>query len=228
MIKVFGDSHANRISKLGTIPEGFEVFGSHGQNVLSFRLTEQDGGLHIFADNWEGVPPLDVTLLPSDLNVLSGPFHSSPISRNDTWRRHCHWTLHEAFPKLSPVSDAVMDAVVDDRLAAMFRLIKACQNMDIPIVVIEAPLIRRTESTFRGIEEEVLVDTDRRYRDTVRARLAGAGVPVIATPPETNDGRFTKDEFGAEIATDVHHGNRDYVKLAIESVVAFAEAHGYC
>ena len=227
MIKVFGDSHANRIGKLGKCPPGFEVFSSHGQNILSFRMTEENGGLHLFADNWEGVPPLDVTLHPSDLHILSGPLHSGPVSRHSTWRRHCHWTLHDAFPKLQPVSDAVMAAVVDDRLVAMFGLLEACLKKNIPIAVLEAPLMRRSEATFRGIDEEVLVDIDRRYRDTVRARLADMGIDVIATPPETNDGRFMKDEYSVAAATDVHHGNREYVGLAIESVLAYANDHGH-
>lgn len=226
MIKVFGDSHVGFMARAddGSVPD-LTFVPSHGRNTAVFTVEETAGGLHIFSDRHEGAPALDTVLSPADINVFSGPLHSSRFSRDRTWQRFCPWQVAEQFPDHTPIPTAVFEALVAQHVNRSQALATRCADKGIPLVVLEPPLLKPIAAEFPGTDPRLLADVDRRFRASVKRRLRRRGAEVIETPAQTNDGDFVLPDFASLGAEDLHHGSRSYYRLAIECVLDFAAAH---
>lgn len=221
---IFGDSHVSALkAAIGPKASPYTLIANHGKNLIDMQLDVVGDTLRVFADNTSASAPLDVTLTKGDRVVLSGPLHSSLVSRHRFWKSTAPWTLHEHFPKRQLASGNFIKTLAQDRTASMIQLLETATSAGISVAVLEPPRLSRRALMESGIDERVLVHVDETYRAEVRALVEAIGTAVIDTPKDTHDGAFMRASYQAMSDTDVHHGNKDYGILALANAAAFLD-----
>lgn len=219
---VFGDSHVRVFGRLvRKQADDVEIISNHGQNFIDMDVTQNADSVRVFSDKVEKFAAIDLTLTGADTLVFSAPLHSSPVARHPMWRSNVHWRLAGRHPNRNVVSDNFFDTVVQSRLRSALVFLQSAKALGADVVVIEPPLLSRRCIALSPLTEEVLAANDQLYRAAVRRALDAIGVPVISTPPQTNDGYFMLPEFQATNERDLHHGNAAYAELTTEDVMEY-------
>lgn len=222
-ILVFGDSHAITIrgaaKKLKRT--GLSFGPTNGRSLLRPFASEKAGAVTVDFPRWELHPPYSTTLTPDRAYVFSGPFHTSRLARDPAWLKHCPLPIWERHPSSLPVTEDEIAALCDRSIGHMVRLLELASAHRIRIAVMESPrLLPRLRQHWKG-DVSVVGEVDRLLRRHVRRRLEGMDIPIIDTPPQTYDGRWTRNEYAAVSETDVHHGNIDYGAAMLERIDAW-------
>jgi hypothetical protein len=93
------------------------------------------------------------------------------------------------------------------------------------LVVIEAPRFFANANYLQKHRLEICQYVDASYRKRVAAKLAEAGIPILAQPEITITELGTTDlAFDHEDPADQHHANAQFGKLVLERMLAYAAA----
>lgn len=221
---IFGDSHLRALERVSAGKyEDVKIISNHGKNFVKMDIKTDDNSVRIFSDNVANFDPIDLTVTGDDVVVFSAPLHSSLVSRHPMWRSHIHWQLASKHPQRKVVSSNFFDQVASSRIQSALSFLQSAKSLGARIAVLEPPLLSRKAIGFSQLTPAMLVLNDQSYRLAVRVLLDAIGVDVVSTPPQTNDGEFLLPEFEAASERDVHHGNGQYARLALQDAVDFLE-----
>ena len=214
---IFGDSHVNALCENIHVLDGHdtELVINHGLNWVSPHFEDEAGGIRVRADAVENVEPLDMLLQPGGRHYFSSILHTAPYTRAADWRRFRPWSVMGDFPRLQPVSDAVLQTWVAREIAVRLAFLSELRAKGFDIRVIEAPRPLERAPALHVIDPDVMARVDTICRDFIKMRLARAGIRVIGVPRETLSGAFTAEAYSAERLADPHHANLEYGRLTM-------------
>lgn len=159
------------------------------------------------------------------LLVVSLPLNTSRILRECSWASHVPWRL--AQDDEIPLSEAMMAAMIEADSRHALDFVRDLAALWPATAVLEAPRLFPNADFLARKRAEVCRHVDAAYRAQVRQALEAAGIAVIDQPPETltPDG-MTDLAYDHEDPDDTHHAGTAYGALALQAVLAHAEATG--
>jgi len=151
--------------------------------------------------------------------------HTARIYQHPCWRRFEPAAL--AHDDSSPVSDAVVHAMVVEDHAGVRAFFEQLRGSGVDFFAISGPPPRRDHYAIdEGTRPEVVLHLDRFARQVWRSWLAAEGIDVIDPPTESiDDEGFLLPELAREHLgngeRDPHHANEQYGDLMISKIQAY-------
>ncbi len=90
------------------------------------------------------------------------------------------------------------------------------------LAVAEAPKPLARTPAMLALRQDILLASDRLYREFVYRRLRENNIPVVSVPEHRHSGGFTTEEFSGEKPTDPHHGNVHFGAAMMTKLLQFA------
>lgn len=226
-LHVFGDSHVAALHA-GAQPlrpqfeqAGLDVdfYCRQGPNWRTVR-TRINGNAIRFktACPWE--KPLDYTVdALADIYIFCAPLHTAEVWREPAWRDFCSWRSAKDFPDLHPVSDSMIEPLIEGQVARPLQILREMKEQGYMVLVAEPPKPLQQGPRACGFEPGVVVGIDHMFRQNVLRRLVEIGIPVIYVPESTHENGLTPNRYSDPRPNDTHHGNAAFGTAMMKQIV---------
>ncbi len=226
-LHIFGDSHVMALhkgaqsleQKLAQASVDADFYCRQGPNWWNVRTHKKGHALRFrTACTWE--PLLDYTVdQPNDIYVFCAPLHTAELWRDPTWHHFCPWRSIKDFPSLHPLSDGIIESVIDRQVNTTLGMLKEMKELGYMVLVAEPPKPLQKGPQVGQFDPRVVVSVDRFFRAYVTRRLVDLGVPVIRVPEFTHCDGLTPDQYSDPRPNDTHHGSAEFGAAMMKQIV---------
>lgn len=229
-LHVFGDSHVVALhrgaqslgQKLAQASVDADFYCRQGPNWLNARTTKIGHSLHFrTACTWEAVLDYTVDRL-SDIYIFSAPLHTAELWRDPTWHHFCPWRSAKDFPAMHPLSDGMIETVIDSQVNTTLGLLKDMKECGYMVLVAEPPKPLKKGPQVGQFDPGVVVSVDKFFRAHVSRRLVEIGVPIIRVPEFTHVDGLTPEQYSDPRPNDTHHGSAEFGAAMMKQIVQVA------
>jgi|GEM_PF-2140044 len=229
-LHVFGDSHVMALHKGAQLLErqlarssvDADFYCRQGPNWRAVRTSKIGQTLRFrTACTWESV--LEYTVdQPNDTYIFCAPLHTAELWRDPTWHRFCPWRSAKDFPAMHPLSDGMIESIIDSQMNTPLRMLKEMKELGYMALVAEPPKPLQKGPRVGQFNPGVVISVDKFFRAYITRRLVDIGVPIIRVPEFTHHDGLTPEQYSDPRPDDTHHGSAEFGAAMMKQIVQVA------
>jgi hypothetical protein len=219
MITIFGDSHVGTLHRAkGVQKKGIKFISGHGRQITNMIVNDNQENIALFSEQLNNFPPIDIEITPGEKYIFSGPLHSSRFSRHPIWSNFIPFKIKDYQSQCTIISDNCFKQIIHNWIHTHIKISEMAKHRNLSIFILEPPKLHQRAAEFCSIDIGYLRRIDELFRENAKDALTRAGAQIIPSPPETEENGFLRPEFESASIRDIHHGNAQYGKIALENI----------